>query len=616
MVHRVKWIVAAGSALPAGLLVAALLALALPATADAGSACNPAGGGAGAFCASASYSANPTRAAAPFGFNAQLTNTSPGFAADENRWFGSARLELDSAGTDAPTLTGSAAMPDGLIVAGGGSCTAPTYDDCTAGHGTLIVTLHPGGTTTGNFGIDRIDNVNPPASGQHASFTAFLHFCVNFGGSCIEAPETEEDFSVPTSSGGSSGPLTINFPLHGSAATSAGTADYSLVTLALHLDGQADAIDGGSPPDAPVTCWRCRATAARHGSARITSIGAHTVVLPQSLTVSGCPTAAVTGAVDGLHASLDASGSATPLAGRHLAAYHWLFGDGNTEITSSPEVTHDYATGGARTVSVVAEDNLGALSKAANVALLPLAPSSLSVEAKARGKHIKVHGTLTPVTGKRKVKLVLAKKTRHRFHTVAHAKVAADAMGAFAKKLDAPRGRTCRVTAAFAGSRTASAARARQSFRCRPEEEAQAGSPLSAGLNAARRRGAIRSSPMEIAIWHNPKCTTSRKVLARIEAAGIEPTIHRYLDDPPSPAEIAETLEILGIGPWDLLRKREKELIGELGLDELPRDDANREEWIRLMSANPRLIERPVVLTGDGRGVLARPPERVDELLG
>ncbi len=97
---------------------------------------------------------------------------------------------------------------------------------------------------------------------------------------------------------------------------------------------------------------------------------------------------------------------------------------------------------------------------------------------------------------------------------------------------------------------------------------------------------------------------------------GLRPTVHRYLDDPPSPAEIAETLEILGIGPWDLLRKREAELIGELGLDELPRDDANREEWIRLMSANPRLIERPVVLTGDGRGVLARPPERVDELIG
>ncbi len=120
---------------------------------------------------------------------------------------------------------------------------------------------------------------------------------------------------------------------------------------------------------------------------------------------------------------------------------------------------------------------------------------------------------------------------------------------------------------------------------------------------------------MEIAIWHNPRCSTSRKVLERIEAAGFEPTVHRYLDDPPSPAEIAETLEIIGLAPWELVRFKEP-LATELGLDELGRADGDREEWIRLLSANPRLIERPVVLTGDGRGVLARPPERVDELLG
>ncbi len=480
MVHRVKWIVAAGSPLPAGLLIAALLALTVPATADAGSACSPAGGGAGAFCASASYSATPRQAAGPFDFNAQLTNTSPGFTADENRWFGSARLELDSAGTDSPTLTGSAEMPDGLIVAGGGSCTAPTYGDCTAGRGTLIVTLHTccgETTTTGNFGIDRIDNVNPPASGQHASFTAFLHFCVNFGGSCIEGPEIEDDFSVPASSGGSSGPLTIDFPLHGSTPVPslASTADYSLVTLRLHLDGQAGAIDGGSPPDAPVTVLTMpRRCGTDTGSARITSIGSHTVVLPQSLTVNGCPTAALTGSADGLHASLDASGSATPLAGRHVTAYHWLFGDGDTEITSSPNVTHDYAIGGARTVLVVAEDNLGALSKAAQLMLLAAAPSSLSVEGRAHGKHVKVQGVLAPVTAARNVKLTLAKKKKHkkhRFRSVGHARVKVDAMGGFSKKFDAPAARTCRITATFDGGQISSPAKAQQSFRCRPAKK-------------------------------------------------------------------------------------------------------------------------------------------------
>lgn len=119
---------------------------------------------------------------------------------------------------------------------------------------------------------------------------------------------------------------------------------------------------------------------------------------------------------------------------------------------------------------------------------------------------------------------------------------------------------------------------------------------------------------MEIAIWHNPRCSTCRKALALLEEAGVQPTVRRYLDDPPSPAELAETLAVLEIEPWELARLKEP-LADETGLKDLPREESAREEWIRLMSANPKLIQRPVVLTGDGRGVLGRPPERVEELL-
>ena len=56
-------------------------------------------------------------------------------------------------------------------------------------------------------------------------------------------------------------------------------------------------------------------------------------------------------------------------------------------------------------------------------------------------------------------------------------------------------------------------------------------------------------------------------------------------------------------------------LAKEVGLDQLPREHGAREDWIRLMSANSKLIERPVVLTDDGRGVIGRPPENVNELL-
>ena len=119
---------------------------------------------------------------------------------------------------------------------------------------------------------------------------------------------------------------------------------------------------------------------------------------------------------------------------------------------------------------------------------------------------------------------------------------------------------------------------------------------------------------MEIAIWHNPRCSKSRQALELIEGAGIEPTVRRYLEDPPSPAELAETLVVLDLDPWELARLGEP-LAKETGLKDLPRDEHSREEWIRIMCANPKLIERPVVLTGDGRGVVGRPPERVHDLL-
>jgi arsenate reductase len=119
---------------------------------------------------------------------------------------------------------------------------------------------------------------------------------------------------------------------------------------------------------------------------------------------------------------------------------------------------------------------------------------------------------------------------------------------------------------------------------------------------------------MALTIWHNPRCSTCRKTLGLITAAGIEPAVRRYLDDPPAPAELAAALRALGLEPWELVRMKEP-LAAELGLADLPRDAARRDEWIAILSANPRLIERPVVLSDDGRAVLARPPENVTELL-
>ena len=91
---------------------------------------------------------------------------------------------------------------------------------------------------------------------------------------------------------------------------------------------------------------------------------------------------------------------------------------------------------------------------------------------------------------------------------------------------------------------------------------------------------------MALTIWHNPSCSTCRKTLARIIDAGIEPDVRRYLDEPPSPAELDAALDRLGLEPWELTRMKEP-LAAELGLADLARDAATREGWIAILSANP-----------------------------
>jgi len=114
-----------------------------------------------------------------------------------------------------------------------------------------------------------------------------------------------------------------------------------------------------------------------------------------------------------------------------------------------------------------------------------------------------------------------------------------------------------------------------------------------------------------VEIWHNPRCSKSRQALALIEERGGEPRIRRYLDDPPSAAELELALEALGMEPWDITRRGDA-LAKELGVAAMAHD---RREWIDLLVANPSLIERPIILSGDGRAVLGRPPESVLEII-
>jgi arsenate reductase len=113
-----------------------------------------------------------------------------------------------------------------------------------------------------------------------------------------------------------------------------------------------------------------------------------------------------------------------------------------------------------------------------------------------------------------------------------------------------------------------------------------------------------------VTIWHNPKCSTSRKVLDMIRAAGVEPTIVDYVKTPPSVAEIEAVLTEMGAKPRDLLRRRGTPY-DELGLDDPKFGDA---ALIAAMHAHPILIERPVVRAAKGTR-LCRPAERLEEIL-
>lgn len=115
---------------------------------------------------------------------------------------------------------------------------------------------------------------------------------------------------------------------------------------------------------------------------------------------------------------------------------------------------------------------------------------------------------------------------------------------------------------------------------------------------------------MAARIYHNPKCSTSRKVLDALRQAGEEPEIVEYLKTPPNKAELKDLLKRMKMRPRDLLRKKEA-LYKELGLDDEKKSD---DEIIDAMLAHPILIERPVVVTLKGVR-LARPPEVVNEIL-
>ena len=111
-------------------------------------------------------------------------------------------------------------------------------------------------------------------------------------------------------------------------------------------------------------------------------------------------------------------------------------------------------------------------------------------------------------------------------------------------------------------------------------------------------------------ILHNPRCSKSRGALKLLQERGIPYEEIRYLDNPPSEAFLDELLKLLKMEPEEIVRKNEKEYKA-LGLKE---KSLTREAWLKILHDHPRLIQRPIVVY-KGRAVIARPPEKVLELI-
>lgn len=115
---------------------------------------------------------------------------------------------------------------------------------------------------------------------------------------------------------------------------------------------------------------------------------------------------------------------------------------------------------------------------------------------------------------------------------------------------------------------------------------------------------------MDVIIYHNPDCGTSRNTLAMIRNAGIEPHVIEYLKTPPTRLLLRQLVDRMGIAVREVIREKGTPY-KELGLDDPSLTD---DQLLDAMMAHPILINRPVVVSPKGVR-LCRPSEEVLDLL-
>lgn len=114
-----------------------------------------------------------------------------------------------------------------------------------------------------------------------------------------------------------------------------------------------------------------------------------------------------------------------------------------------------------------------------------------------------------------------------------------------------------------------------------------------------------------VKIYHNPRCSKSRDTLSLLKANGIDPEVVQYLETPPDAATLRQLLKMLNMSSARELMRQKEDLYKSLNLAD---PQLSEEALIQAMVENPKLIERPIVVS-HGQARIGRPPEQVLEIV-
>lgn len=114
-----------------------------------------------------------------------------------------------------------------------------------------------------------------------------------------------------------------------------------------------------------------------------------------------------------------------------------------------------------------------------------------------------------------------------------------------------------------------------------------------------------------VTIYHNPRCSKSRETLSLLKDNGIDPNVVLYLETPPDSATLRKLLTMLGMNSARELMRQKEDLYKEHNLSD---SQLSEEALIQAMVDNPKLIERPIVVS-NGQARIGRPPEQVLDIV-